>query len=122
MNAEVVKAWREFFRKALSGVNGYIATPGLYLRVYELQGGRCAICQVARGINPEDPQGRGSQRLGWDHNHATGIVRGLLCTRGQWSCNRIVGRFRDDPRAWARGAEYLTNPPAVQVYLREKGA
>jgi hypothetical protein len=112
MAPHVARTWREFFRKAESGTAGYTATPEMYVIMYKAQLGRCFICQVARGINPEDPNGRGAQRLGWDHNHATGAVRGLLCTKGEWSCNRIVGRFRDNPEAWRRGYQYLTQPPA----------
>lgn len=113
MAPNVARSWREFFRKAQSGAAGYTATPEMYVTLYKAQLGRCFICQVAKGINPEDPKGRGSQRLGWDHNHATGAVRGLLCTRGDWSCNRLVGRFRDNPEAFRRGARYLEQPPAL---------
>lgn len=115
MLPEVARAWRAFFRKALSGVAGYTATPDMYLRLYKLQNGRCAICQKARGINPEDPKGRGPQRLGWDHNHVTGVVRGLLCTKGDKSCNRMVGWFKNDPQAFLRGFKYLMQPPALVV-------
>lgn len=113
MAIHVARAWREFFRKAQSGAAGYTATPEMYVILYKAQLGRCFICQVARGINPEDPKGKGAQRLGWDHNHTTGAVRGLLCTKGEWSCNRIVGRFRDNAEAWRRGARYLEMPPAL---------
>lgn len=113
MTKRVETAWREFFRKAASGAAGYKATPEAYCVLYKAQLGRCFICQRARGINPEDPKGKGSQRLGWDHNHATGATRGLLCTLGQWSCNRIVGRFRDNPDAFRRAARYLEQPPAL---------
>lgn len=121
MEPKVVSAWREFFRKAAAGKAGYTATPDMYLRLYKFQLGRCAICQKAKGINPEDPKGRGSQRLGWDHNHVTGLVRGLLCTRGEWSCNRIVGRYRDNPQAFLRGYEYLTKPPAFNLITASGG-
>jgi hypothetical protein len=108
-----VRAWREFFRKAASGEAGYTAGWEDYVILYRAQLGRCYICQRARGINPDDPKARGAQRLGWDHNHATGMIRGLLCTKGQWSCNRIVGRYRDNPEAFLRGAAYLQSPPAL---------
>ncbi len=113
MTPAVAAKWREFFRKAQSGTAGYTATPEMYMVLYRAQLGRCYICQVAKGINPEDPRGRGTQRLGWDHNHATGAVRGLLCTKGQWSCNRIIGRYRDNPGAFRRAARYLEQPPAL---------
>ncbi len=115
MAPTAVLAWRNFFRKAASGVAGYTATWQDYIVLYRAQLGRCYICRTARGINPDDPKARGSQRLGWDHNHATGAVRGLLCTKGEWSCNRIVGRYRDNPAAFARAAEYLLRPPALAL-------
>lgn len=64
------------------------------------QGGRCAICNV------------GGETLHIDHDHACcpgvnrscgGCVRGLLCM----SCNNGLGRFRDDPVALRRAAEYV---------------
>ena len=118
----MASAWREFFRKAASGRAGYTAAPAMYVILYKAQLGRCFICQKARGINPEDPMGRGAQRLGWDHNHTTGAVRGLLCTKGDWSCNRIVGRYRDCPDAFARGARYLAQPPALVLAAVQREA
>ena len=118
----MASAWREFFRKAASGRAGYTATPTMYVILYKAQLGRCFICQSARGINPEDPKGKGAQRLGWDHNHTTGAVRGLLCTKGEWSCNRIVGRYRDRPDAFARGARYLEQPPAAVLAIIQERA
>lgn len=109
-----VRAWREFFRKAADPKQGgYTAGWEDYVILYRAQLGRCYICQTARGINPSDPKARGSQRLGWDHNHTTGVIRGLLCTKGEWSCNRIVGRYRDNPDAFERAARYLQSPPAL---------
>lgn len=115
MLPSVVRDWKTFFRRMESGSEGYALTAERYVQLYRFQNGRCAICASAKGINPDDPKGKGAQRLGVDHNHATGAVRGLLCTRGQWSCNRIVGRFRDNPRAFQRGADYLTQPPAFKL-------
>jgi hypothetical protein len=82
----------------------------VYDRLLEIQGGRCAICQRAKGI---------ARRLAVDHDHsccpelpACGkCVRGLLCK----TCNRIIGHARDDPAFFLRGYDYLINPPARQV-------
>lgn len=113
MSATAIRSWRAFFAKAASGVAGYTAGWEDYVILYRAQLGRCYICRRAKGINPDDPKAAGSQRLGWDHNHTTGMLRGLLCTKGERSCNRIVGNFRDNPDAFRRGQAYLTSPPAL---------
>lgn len=69
---------------------------GEYERLYKAQGGKCAICQYATGQ---------SKRLAVDHNHNTGVVRGLLCG----PCNQFVGRLRDSPEAFLRAYKYLSN-------------
>lgn len=51
-----------------------------YERILESQNGGCAICETTT------PGGRGN-RFHVDHNHETGVVRGLLC----WTCNRRLG-------------------------------
>lgn len=80
----------------------YGLSPGDYQRLYEAQGGRCAICQWATGR---------SKRLAVDHDHVTGAPRGLLCT----TCNVLVGRWGDKPDVWLRGAAYLASPPASLI-------
>lgn len=83
----------------------YGIEPGDYDKLYEAQGGRCAICQRATGA---------SRRLSVDHDHATGKVRGLLCR----PCNDILGHARDDWRYFARAWSYLSAPPADSVLER----
>jgi hypothetical protein len=51
-----------------------------YDALLRLQGGRCAIC----GRRPR------TKRLAVDHDHATGLVRGLLCANNEQGCNRAV--------------------------------
>ena len=90
----------------------YGLTPEEHASLLALQGGSCAICQIARGV---------TRALAVDHDHAQArldghdpekgcrtCVRGLLCK----SCNRTLGRFRDQPEAFERAAAYLRHPPA----------
>jgi len=53
-----------------------------YDAIEEAHHGRCAICNEAFSDTPRV-----------DHDHATGAIRGLLCTR----CNTLLGSYRDDP-------------------------
>lgn len=110
MTSLSVKAWRAFYSRAM---DVYGLTPAEYRLLYVAQKGRCWICRTARGIHPDDPKARGSRRLGIDHDHVTGAVRGLLCTGGDKTCNRIVG-WLNAPQL-QRAADYLTsrgNQPA----------
>lgn len=54
----------------------------------------CSICG--------DPPKQGRD-LCIDHNHATGRVRALLCTR----CNTAIGSLRDNPELCENAAAYL---------------
>jgi hypothetical protein len=69
--------------------------------LYEIQDGACAICRTAM-------EARG---LFIDHDHASSLVRGLLCTR----CNSALGLFRDDPERIRRAADYLEWNSVMQV-------
>lgn len=120
MAAGTVSAWRTFYRHVFAT---YGLTPEAYRLLYIAQKGRCWICRKAKGVHPDDPKGRGGRRLGVDHNHATGAVRGLLCTGGDKTCNRIIGWL--DRAALLRAAEYLTKPPArvlTEIQRQERKA
>jgi hypothetical protein len=54
----------------------------------------CAICKTASW---------GKKGPVVDHDHATGAVRGILCSH----CNMGLGRFRDDPAILRAALEYL---------------
>jgi hypothetical protein len=58
------------------------------------QGNVCAIC----GERPEV-----EARMHVDHDHVTGELRGVLCSR----CNHAIGLLREDPALFARAATYL---------------
>ncbi len=72
------------------------------------QGGGCAICSG-------DPGGRWNT-FHVDHDHKTGVVRGLLCD----ACNKGLGLFRDNPRLLVWAARYLT-PEADKGTKRDHG-
>jgi hypothetical protein len=82
-----------------------------YLRLYGItlydagcmlarQGGRCGICRT-------DAPGH----RGWhvDHDHATGKVRGILCTL----CNIALGGFRDSTENLTNAIAYLKNASEI---------
>lgn len=65
-----------------------------YLAIHSAQEGKCAICG--------SPFCGKSPRI--DHDHATGIVRGLLCH----NCNAGIGLFKDRPELLRSAASYLS--------------
>jgi hypothetical protein len=102
MRALDVRSWRAFYSRAL---DVYSVTPDEYRLLYVAQKGRCWICRTAKGIHPDDPKARGSRRLAIDHDHVTGQVRGLLCSGGDKTCNRVIGWL--SAPALYRAAEYV---------------
>ncbi len=93
--------------KALESRYGITRTD--YWDLYSYQGERCAICRRATGR---------SRRLSVDHDHKTGIVRGLLCR----PCNNFLGHLRDSPEAFLRAADFLINPPFARMLASKKQA
>jgi hypothetical protein len=80
----------------------YGITQNDYYRMLEAQGGCCAICGSR---NPKARKYRKAAEVVFcvDHCHATGRVRGLLCT----ACNRAVGLIEDNRETALKMAEYL---------------
>ena len=76
----------------------------IYGAILAMQGGCCAICRAdAKQIG---------ETLAVDHNHETGKVRGLLCSK----CNRMLGCAIDRPEVLRAGADYL-NAQAAQAFI-----
>ena len=79
-------------------------TFGLTLHQYSSmlaeQGGVCAICAC-----PETAIGHGGRvkHLAVDHDHNSGTLRGLLCSR----CNLTIGRVEEDPGILLQMVAYL---------------
>mgnify|MGYP000057583941 CR=1 FL=1 len=66
-----------------------------YNALFEAQKGCCAICgrhQIEIGAT-----------LAVDHNHATGVVRELLCT----ACNQGIGLLKENTQILLKAIEYL---------------
>lgn len=80
----------------------YGMTPAEYDAMFAQQGGVCAICK-----RPETRRGgrKGNTllRLSVDHDHNTGIIRGLLCG----DCNRAIGSLGEDQDRLTAAIEYL---------------
>lgn len=72
------------------------------------QAGVCAICRKPERA-PDKASGK-TKDLAVDHDHATGAVRGLLCS----NCNTALGLFNDDPQLLDAAKDYLASqtPPA----------
>jgi len=76
----------------------YGLTAEEYDEILMAQDGRCAVCR-------SEP---GHRRLAIDHDHITGLVRGLLCHL----CNSMLGHGRDNPVLLQAGIEYLARHSA----------
>lgn len=82
----------------------YGLKPGEYGAIYLGQGQVCAICRRATGA---------TRKLSVDHDHKTGLVRGLLCS----TCNKLLGHIRDDLETARRVVAYLLAPPAQVLQI-----
>lgn len=81
----------------------YGLTPAQYDELLRRQGGRCAICR-------QKPR---SKRLAVDHDHGTGAVRGLLCSR----CNHdLLGAAWDSIAKAEALVRYLRTPPTSGLW------
>ena len=79
----------------------YGITPEEKRALFDKQEGKCPICTA-----PLLPGRKGMQV---DHDHETGVVRGLLCAL----CNSMLGDFRKEP-AWLQAAVlYLRHGPVT---------
>ncbi len=83
----------------MSNLRSVVKKFGITIEKYESllkeQGGMCALCG--------SPPTAKKYRLSIDHDHSTGIVRGLLCNK----CNLGLGLLGDSMESIMRVAEYL---------------
>lgn len=91
----------------------YELTAEEYDAIFAAQGGRCAVCQRAKGITKMLAVDHQHNKPGCDHPPDVGCrncVRCLACD----TCNRIVlGRYDID--ALVRAIVVLSDPPAQKV-------
>ena len=72
-----------------------------YNAILAEQDGGCGMCG-RKGV---------TRSLHVEHDHKTLVIRGLACP----ACNSGLSKFRDNPEALKRAADFLENPPAVRV-------
>lgn len=81
--------------------------------ILKFQGGVCALCRLKftqTGKNKGKPK-----PLNTDHDHITGLTRGILCT----GCNRRIPTWMTVE--WLEAVlAYLREPPAVQALGEER--
>ena len=87
--------------KNLELLRGYGLTLDDYNRMLAEQNGVCAICKQPEKARTNG--GLGVRALAVDHCHATGKVRGLLCSH----CNKAIGSLQDSVEILLAAAYYL---------------
>ena len=80
----------------------YNLTCDEYRLIQEFQVGMCDICK------------RKDRKLSIDHDHDTGMIRGLLCQH----CNYCI-HVLDDKKKRSAAIDYIENPPAVSAGVRK---
>jgi hypothetical protein len=81
-------------------------TPEAYDARAKEQGFACALCgqpETEKYGNKDTDKYGATLSLAVDHDHATGVIRGLLCRR----CNRGLGVFGDDIELLSKAIQYL---------------
>jgi len=73
-----------------------------YDQMLMLQNHHCALCD-------RTPEQELYGRLNVDHDHRTGVIRGLLCT----PCNHALGVLGDDVEGLERAIDYLQKPREI---------
>jgi hypothetical protein len=87
--------------------NNFRLTIEQWTTVFRYQGEVCAVCGRPN---------KNGKRLSTDHDHKTGLFRGLLCQQ----CNRVLGKIEDPrwqmtPVILRRLADYWADPPATKA-------
>ena len=96
-------------RRELHVLKVYGLDEATHKAMFDSHGGCCWICGRS--------QSEETKRLSVDHDHATGVVRGLLCQR----CNRGLGMLGDNIECLARCIDYLETC-SVRISEKERNS
>lgn len=80
----------------------YNLEPGEFDVFWQANYGKCYLCGKLMEM-PQNKQGQSLDTVAIDHDHKTGIVRGLLC----FSCNKGLGYFKDNIELLKKAIKYL---------------
>lgn len=97
---EAAKEKKRAYRKKRHLERKYGITQDEWQRMFDAQGGVCALCQVPGRTGKHG-------KLAVDHCHETGRVRGLLCT----PCNVSIGILGETAERLQRVVSYLKCEP-----------
>ena len=105
---EALKLWRQSRKSRIITLSRksklaklYGITESQYAKMFDTQQGLCAICHRPETVF-DNRSGR-TRPLAVDHDHATGKIRGLLCSR----CNHLLGNAQDNSDRLLAAACYL---------------
>lgn len=107
-NAQYGKNFRstEYGKRCVLNDNlrvNYGITLEKYEELFAAQNGNCKIC--------EKNQKNFSKRLHVDHDHTTGVIRGLLCHH----CNTGLGLFKENEKLLHRAVKYIKQNEGVKL-------
>jgi len=100
LTAPPASKWEGGTKAEYDRYRNYGITPVQYRLV---DNGSCHCCGELYTPTPRRPS------LLVDHDHDSGVVRGLLCMQ----CNISLGKFSDSTSRIQAAIDYLTNPPGV---------
>lgn len=85
-----------------------------FLDMLKAHNWKCAICKTP--VNVERGKGKKYNRAHVDHCHATGKIRGILCT----CCNSGIGMFKDSKKNLLRAVGYLEGQVVYDADFEEE--